>query len=162
MFVQEQFISINTTPDVVERHLTDPALLAQWRSPLLNVENQQGIPMALGSKYTARPLTPFFSTSADYTVTERDSGHILQSIDGMWIGKDLWRWWTDGPRTVVQNRVEYEVPNLALSVFVGGLIRPFAELDMGIQLIRLRSLIEGPSSARQLETRTPTRIVVEE
>ncbi|MEI6179732.1 MAG: SRPBCC family protein [Chloroflexales bacterium] len=161
MFVQEQFISINTTPEVVEKHLTDAALLPQWRSPLLMLENQQGTLMALGSKYTARLLTLFLATGADYTVAERDKSHILLRIDGLWVGKELWRWWADGSRTVLQNRVEYDVPNVALSVFVGGLVRPVAELDMGLQLIKLRTLIEGPPS-RQIETRAPQRISIEE
>lgn len=161
MFVQEQFVSINTTPDVVEKHLTDLALLAQWRSPLVVFENQQGTYLALGSKYTMRLVTLLVTAAAEYTVTERDSGRIQLSIDGMWIGNELWRWWADGPRTIVQNRVEYDVPNLAMSLVVGGLVRPFAELDMGIQLAKLRSLIEGPPS-RPVETRKPQSIVVEE
>lgn len=161
MFVQEQFVSINATPAVVEKHLTDPALLAQWRSPLTVFENQQGTYLALGSRYTVRLLTLFLAGTAEYTVIEREGDRIVLSIDGMWLGKELWRWWADGERTIVQNRVEYDVPNLALSVLVGGLVRPFAELDMGLQLAKLRSLIEG-QTVRSVETRKTQSIVVEE
>lgn len=161
MFVQEQFVSINATPSTVEKHLTDPTLLAQWRSPLVVLENQQGAYLALGSTYTARLVTLFMAGAADYTVAERGSDRIVLSIDGVWVGKELWRWWADGERTILQNRVEYDVPNMALSLIVGGLIRPLAELDMAVQLAKLRSLIEA-AAPRSADTRKTQSIVVEE
>jgi hypothetical protein len=164
MIVQEEWVSINTTPEVVERHLTTPALLAQWRSPLVVLEPIQGELMALGSGHKLR-LKSLALAGADYSVVERDSGRILLAINGLWRGTELWRWFADGPRTVLQNRVEYEVPNESLRVFVLGIGRFLADLDMRIQLDRLRQLIEGPPPAsldwRDRDARPAQRIVIE-
>lgn len=161
MIVQEEWVSIATTPDVVERHLTEPALMAQWRSPLVQLDPLEGDLMTLGSVHKMR-LKSLGLAGADYTVTERDDQHILMSISGMWEGTELWRWFADGPRVIVQNRVEYEVPNESLRVFVVGIGRFVADLDMRVQLFRLRELIEGPPSARVSGGRGPQRITVEE
>lgn len=161
MIVQEEWVSITTTPDVVERHLTDPALLAQWRSPLVQLDPLEGDLFAMGSVHKMR-LKTLGLAGADYTVTERDGGHILMTISGMWEGTELWRWFADGARVVVQNRVEYEVPNESLRVFVLGIGRFVADLDMRVQLFRLRELIEGPPARRAVDTRSPQRITVEE
>lgn len=152
MIVQEQFVSIKAPPATVERYLTDPELMAQWRSPLVVLDPVEGDLMALGSKHKLR-LKSLALAGATYTVTERDSGHILLTIDGLWRGKELWRWFADGDRTVVQNRVEYEVPDPSLRVFVVGLGQIFASLDMRIQLDRLRMMIEGSGQPAAAQSR---------
>ncbi|WP_129671977.1 SRPBCC family protein [Candidatus Chloroploca sp. Khr17] len=161
MIVQEEWVSITTTPDVVERHLTEPALMAQWRSPLVQLQPVEGDLMSLGSVHKMR-LVSLGLAGSDYTVVERDREHILMKINGLWEGQELWRWFADGSRVVVQNRVEYEVANDGLRVFVLGLGRFVADLDMRVQLFRLRELIEGPASGRSSDGRGPQRIVVEE
>lgn len=152
MIVQEQFVSIKAPPATVERYLTDPALMAQWRSPLVVLDPIEGDLMALGSKHKLR-LKSLALAGATYTVTERDSGHILLTIDGLWRGTELWRWFADGERTIVQNRVEYEVPDPSLRVFVVGLGQIFASLDMRIQLDRLRMVIEGSGQPAAAQSR---------
>lgn len=152
MIVQEQFVSIKAPPATVERYLTDPKLMAQWRSPLVVLDPIEGDLMALGSKHKLR-LKSLALAGATYTVTERDSGHILLTIDGLWRGKELWRWFADGDRTIVQNRVEYEVPDPSLRVFVVGLGQIFASLDMRIQLDRLRMIIEGSGQPAAAQSR---------
>lgn len=149
MFVNEVFVSITTTPATVERYLTEPALLEQWRSPLIMLSPLEGDLMAPGSKHRMRLKTLGLS-GAIYTVTERDSNHILLTMDGPWRGTDLWRWFADGPRTVLQNRVEFEVPNEALAVLVRGIGSPVAQLDMRLQMMRLQQIIEGRATQRQL------------
>jgi len=144
MIVQEAFVSIATTPAVVERYLTQPTLLDQWRSPLVVLEPLEGDLMAPGSLHRMR-LKSLALAGAVYTVAERDGGHILLTMDGPWKGSDLWRWFADGPRTVLQNRVEYEVPDPSLRVFAVGIGQIFATLDMRLQLERLRQLNEGPA-----------------
>lgn len=148
MRVQEEFVSINTTPDVVEKFLTTPALLDTWRSPLTVLEPLEGDLMTLGSMHRMR-LKSLFLTGATYKVTERDANHILMTIDGPWMGTDLWRWWVDGPRTVVQNRVEYEISDPSLRVFVYGVGYLFAQFDMRLQMERLRQQIEGPTAGNR-------------
>ncbi|WP_322488447.1 SRPBCC family protein [Chloroflexus sp.] len=152
MIVQEQFVSIKAPPATIERYLTDPELMAQWRSPLVVLDPIEGDLMALGSKHKLR-LKSLALAGATYTVTERDSGHILLTIDGLWRGKELWRWFADGDRTIVQNRVEYEVPDPSLRVFVVGLGQIFASLDMRIQLDRLRMIIEGGGQPATAQSR---------
>lgn len=141
MIVQEQFVSIRTTASVVERYLTDPALLTQWRSPLVVLDPIEGTLMTLGSKHKLR-LKTLALNGADYTVTRREPGLIELSIDGLWRGTELFRWFADGDRVVVQNRIEYEVPDPSLRVFALGLGQFVATFDMRLQLDRLRQLIE--------------------
>jgi hypothetical protein len=160
LIVQEEWVSIATTPDVVERHLIDRALMAKWRSPLVQLDPIEGDLMAMGSVHRMQ-LNSLALAGADYRVTERDSSHILMTISGIWEGTELWRWFSDGPRVVVQNRVEYEVPNAGLRFFAVGIGRFVADLDMRVQLFRLRELIEGPPSLDDT-TRAPQRIVIEE
>ena len=161
MIVQEEWVSITTTPDVVVRYLTEPALMNQWRSPLITFEPIEGELMTLGSSHMMR-LKSLALAGATYHVAERDDQHILLKISGLWEGQELWRWFVDGSRVVVQNRVEYEVANESLRVFVVGIGRFMAELDMRIQLFRLRELIEGPATARSTGSRSSQRVVVEE
>lgn len=165
MIVQEEWVSINAAPDVVERHLTTPALMEQWRSPLVVLEPIAGDLMTLGSSHKMR-LKSLAMAGSDYTVTERDGGKILLAINGLWQGTELWRWFADGPRTVVQNRVEYDVSDASLRVFVVGIGRFLADLDMRIQLERLRQSIEGPPAAlpfswRPRDSREPQKITIE-
>jgi hypothetical protein len=151
MRVQEEFVSITTTPTIVEQYLTVPALMDGWRSPLTVLEPLEGELMALGSMHKLR-LKTLALAGATYTVTERDSSHILMVAEGPWQGTDLWRWWADGARVVVQNRVEYEISDPSLRVFVYGFGFLFAQLDMRIQMERLRQQIEGPNpSSRPLQ-----------
>lgn len=166
MIVQEEWVSINTTPDVVERHLTTPALLAKWRSPLVVLEPVEGELFAPGSTHKLR-LKSLAMAGSDYTVKERDGGKIVLTIDGLWQGTELWRWFADGPRTVVQNRVEYDVADASLRVFVLGIGRFLADLDMRIQMERLRQLIEGqlpalPFAWRPQASREPQKISIEQ
>jgi hypothetical protein len=149
MRVQEEFVSINAAPQVVEQYLTTPILMEGWRSPLTVLEPLEGELMAPGSMHRMR-LKSLMLAGATYTVTERDSNHILLTVEGPWQGTDLWRWWADGSRTVVQNRVEYEISDPSLRVFVYGFGYLFAQLDMRLQMERLRQQIEGPSAGRTL------------
>ncbi|NJN15905.1 MAG: SRPBCC family protein [Oscillochloris sp.] len=153
MIVQEEFISIKTTPDVVERWLTDPKLFDQWRSPIVLIEPLEGDLMAQGSMFRLRLKTLALAGST-YLVNERDNEHLLFVMDGLWRGTELWRWFRDGERTIVQNRVEYVVPNDALRVFVVSFGRLFAQLDMKLQLTNLRIAIEG--GVRTMPIREPS------
>jgi hypothetical protein len=110
------------------------------------LEPLEGDLMAPGSMHRMR-LKPLALAGATYSVAERDGGHILLTIDGPWRGSDLWRWFADGPRTVLQNRVEYEVSDPSLRVFAVGFGQIFASLDMRLQLERLRQLIEGAAAS---------------
>ncbi len=146
MNVLEEFVSVRAPLASVERHLADLSLRRQWNSTLIALEPLEGEWMAPGSTHRRRLLTLalFGSLSeATYTVVGRDNGHILQSIDGAWKGMELWRWFEDGGRTIIQNRVEYEIPNPTLRVFVTGIGGFLADVDLRLQLTRLRQMLEG-------------------
>ncbi len=152
MLVQEQFVAIKAPPATVERYLTDPQLLAEWRSPLVVFDPIEGDLMTLGSKHKLR-LKSLALAGATYTVVERDSGHILLKMEGLWQGQELWRWFADGDRTIVQHRVEYEVTDPSLRVFVAGIGQLFVSLDMRIELDRLRMILEGRSQPATAQSR---------
>ncbi len=88
MFVQEEFIAINTTPAVVEKHLTDAALQEKWRSALVVIEPIEGDSMVQGSTFMLR-LKSLGLAGVKHTVTERDNKHILLTSGGLWRGTEV-------------------------------------------------------------------------
>lgn len=149
MKVLEEFIAINTQPATIERYLTDPKLVEQWFSPIISIEPVTGEWMAQGSIYRMRLVTLGLIAGATYTVAERDSSHIRLTADGFWHGTELWHWFADGARTIVQHRVEYQVANPVLRIFGEVIGAPFAQVDMRVQLVNLQQLIEGRRQVAQ-------------
>ncbi len=143
MNVLEQFISVNASPADVERHLTTQALAEQWVSSLVVLEPIEGEWMKPGSKYLLRLKTLGLFIIARYTVVERDSEHILLSFEGPLNGTNLWRWFKRDNQTIVQNRIEYEVPNAALRVFIDNIGALLTQIDMRVQISTLQQVVEG-------------------
>jgi hypothetical protein len=139
----EEFISVNASPSDVERHLTTESLAQQWISSLVVLEPLEGEWMRVGSKYMLRFKTLGLLVVAQYTVAERDSEHILLNFEGAVQGTNRWRWFKQGNATIVHNRIEYEVSNPGLRVFVENLGSLFAQLDMRVQMSTLREMAEG-------------------
>jgi hypothetical protein len=128
---------------------------------MLSLEPIEGEWLALNSAYRFRLKNLAFEGPI-YTVTERAEGRIALNIEGTWRGSELWRWFADGPRTVLQHRVEFEVPDPALRLLVDTIGVVVGQLDMRLSLERLRQLIEG-DLRRQFDDETPvTRIEIEE
>lgn len=154
MGLLEEFISVNVSPADVERHLTTQSLAEQWLSSLILLEPVEGEWMRVGSRYMLRSKTLGLLVMARYEVTERDSDHILLTFDGGAIrGTNLWRWFKQGSLTVVHNRIEYEVTNPGVRVFVENLTSLFTQLDMRVQMSTLREMTEGRGAQPQMAAR---------
>lgn len=143
MNVIEDFVSAKATPEAVERHFTDMSLVNEWVSPIVLIEPLKGQWMDVGSTYAVRLKPLLLLNTTLYRVEEREQGRILLSFTGSWRGTNMWRWFVDGSQTIIHNRIDYEVINPALRVFVIGLGTPFFRLDMNIQMNNLRQVIEG-------------------
>ncbi len=157
MRVQEAFVSVQASPAVVERYLTDQKLLAKWL--LTRLVPIEGDFMARGGKHQLR-LNLLGVVPVVYTVTERDSNHILMNIDGLWKGTELWRWFAEGSYTIVQNRIEYEIPNDTVRVFADGVDFLFFDIDMRVQMNRLRQAIDA-ERRRQLTGKEPKQLMID-
>ncbi len=143
MSVLEEYVSIQAAPAVVERHLTERALVEKWLSPLVDMELITGECMAERSTYRLRLKTLALLPIATYTLVARDANSIKWEFDGFWQGVDLWIWSGDSSRTVVQNRIEYKMPNPWLHVLLYGLVF-FIQVDMRVQMAQLKRAIENP------------------
>lgn len=143
MSVLEEYVSIQAAPAVVERHLTERTLVEQWLSPLVDMELITGEWMAEGSTYRLRLKTLALLPVATYTLAKRDSHSITLEFDGLWKGIEYWHWSGDSSRTVVQNSIEYQMPNPWLHVLLYGLVF-FIQVDMRVQMAQLKRAIENP------------------
>jgi hypothetical protein len=147
MNVLEEFVSIQASPADVERYLTDRELLHGWVSPLVSMELLSGEWMATGSTYRLWMKPLFLLYGATYTLVERDSAHLRFDFEGIWRGTDLWHWFADGSRTIVQNRLDYVLPNPLIHVLLNGMSMVVAQTDMRAQMVQLRRRIEGSRQA---------------
>lgn len=142
MSVLEAFISIQGSPSDVERSLTDRAIVHEWLSPLFQMELLEGEWMAVGSIYQLRFKTLFLLPVVTYTLVERGESHLRLDFRGVWRGSDRWHWFADGPRTIVQNRVEYELSDPVMRSLLNVFFVIFGQLDMQVQMMRLQKVIE--------------------
>jgi hypothetical protein len=155
--VAEEFVSVQASPDTVERYLTDQDLLYQWMSPLFDLELVSGEWMAVGSTYRLYFKTLALLYRVHYTLVHRDRTHLQMELDGMfWHGTERWSWFADGPQTIIQNRLDFELSHPWVEVFVGGVGVILTQLDMRSQLVQLQRLIEGHHPQQQ-QKREPAR-----
>ncbi len=145
--VLEAFISIGETPATVERHLTSEDLLPLWMSPLITFDLLDGTWMSQGSTYRAAIKTLALLPAATYTLVARDAQRLRFDFSGLWRGTETWHWFADGDRTIVHNRIAYDLANPLLGLMVAQFGFVLIQLDMRVQLEKLRNVIEGRARA---------------
>jgi len=137
--VFEQSIQINATATVVERCITDLALMHRWLNPVLRCE-----PIGKtwssdnGSKSKFVIQIPIIKPTLNSTVVERQPGLVVWEFDGFFTGRDRWECQPVEKGTRLVNRFEFEIPNPIISWGFKTFAESWTKKDMQEQLQRLK------------------------
>jgi hypothetical protein len=141
--VFEQSIQINATATVVERCITDLALMHRWLNPVLRCE-----PIGKtwssdnGSKSKFIIQIPIIKPTLNSTVVERQPGLVVWEFDGFFTGRDRWECQPVEKGTRLINRFEFEIPNPIISWGFKTFAESWTKKDMQEQLQRLKRVAQ--------------------
>jgi hypothetical protein len=141
--VFEQSIQINATATVVERCITDLALMHRWLNPVLRCE-----PIGKtwssdnGSKSKFIIQIPIIKPTLNSTVVERQPGLVVWEFDGFFTGRDRWECQPVEKGTRLVNRFEFEIPNPIISWGFKTFAESWTKKDMQEQLQRLKRVAQ--------------------
>ncbi len=140
--VFEHFIQINATATVVERCITEQALMHRWLNPILRCEPVGDWSTDLGSKSRFVIQIPIIKPQLNSTVVERQPGLIIWGFDGFFQGRDRWECQPVNKGTRLLNRFEFEIPNPLVSWGFKTFAEVWTKEDMQAQLHRLKRVAE--------------------
>lgn len=128
----------------VDAVMTERALMERWMSPAVRFEPLDGWGFAAGSRWRLTLTGLGRLLEASYVVHERSPGLILWAFEGFWEGFDAWHWRPQGEgRTLIQNRIEYELRLPALDLIWPATVGPLMGWDAKVQMERLKGVCEG-------------------
>jgi hypothetical protein len=141
--VFEQSIQINTTSAVVERCITDLALMRRWLNPALRCEPVgETWSTEIGSQSRFVIQIPLLQPTLNSVVVERQPGLIVWEFQGFFQGRDRWECQPVEKGTRLLNRFEFTVPNPLISWGFNNFAASWTKQDMQAQLRRLKRVAE--------------------
>jgi Polyketide cyclase / dehydrase and lipid transport len=140
--VFEQSIQINATATLVERCITDRALMHRWLNPALRCEPVGNWSTDIGSKSRFIIQVPLIQPTLLSTVVERQPGLVVWQFQGFFIGRDRWECQPVDKGTSLLNRFEFEIPNPIVSWGFKAFAENLTKQDMQAQLRRLKRVAE--------------------
>ncbi|WP_138498584.1 SRPBCC family protein [Nostoc sp. PA-18-2419] len=141
--VLEQSIQINATATVVERCITDLALMHRWLNPLLRCEPVgETWSTDLGSESRFIIQIPLLKPTLNSVVVERQPGLVVWEFEGFFEGRDRWECQSAQNGTLLLNRFEFYIPNPLVSWGFKTFAASWTKQDMQAQLSRLKRLAE--------------------
>ena len=138
----EQSIQINATATVVERCITDRALMHRWLNPVLRCEPVGDWSTDVGSQSRFVVQIPVIKPTLNSKVVERQPGLVVWEFDGFFRGRDRWECQPVGKGTCLLNRFEFEIPNPIVSWGFKTFAQTWTKEDMQAQLRRLKRVAE--------------------
>ncbi|MFH7024890.1 MAG: SRPBCC family protein [Heteroscytonema crispum UTEX LB 1556] len=139
----EQSIQINASATVVERCITDLALMHRWLNPVLRCEPVgKTWSTDLNSKSKFVIQIPVIKPTLNSTVVERQPGLVVWSFDGFFKGRDRWECQPIEKGTCLVNNFEFEIPNPLVSWGFKTFAETWTKKDMQAQLRRLKRVAE--------------------
>jgi len=138
----EQFIQIDATATVVERCITDQALMHRWLNPVLRCEPVGDWSTDVGSQSCFVIQIPIIKPKLNSTVVERQPGLIIWEFDGFFKGRDHWECQPVNRGTRLLNRFEFEIPNPLINWGFKNFAEAWTKEDMQAQLHRLKRVAE--------------------
>jgi Polyketide cyclase / dehydrase and lipid transport len=136
--VFEQSIQINSPATVVERCITDRALMHRWLNPALRCEPVGEWNTDLGGRSRFSIMVPLLEPSLESTVVERQPGLIVWQFEGFFQGRDRWECQPIEKGTRLINRFEFEIPNPIIRWGFNTFAANWTKSDMEAQLRRLK------------------------
>ncbi|MEI2583091.1 SRPBCC family protein [Scytonema sp. PRP1] len=140
--VFEQSIQINATATVVERCITEQALMHRWLNPVLRCEPIGTWSTDIGSKSRFVIQIPVIKPTLDSTVVKRQPGLVVWEFQGFFKGRDTWECQPIDKGTRLVNRFEFEIPNPLVSWGFQTFAQNWTKEDMQAQLQRLKRVAE--------------------
>lgn len=143
----EQAIQIRANATLVERCITDRALMHQWLNPALRCE-----PVGdtwntdLGGKSRFVIQIPWVEPTLMSTVVERSPGLIVWEFQGFFSGRDRWECQPNETGTHLLNRFEFSIPNPLVAFGFKTFAASWTKQDMEAQLTRLKQVAERLST----------------
>lgn len=140
--VFEQSIEINASATVVDRCITDRALMHRWLNPALRCEPVGEWSTDVGSRSRFVIQIPVLAPTLNSVVVERAPGLIVWQFEGFFQGRDRWECQPMAQGTRLINRFEFEVPNPLIRWGFNTFALSWTKEDMQAQLRRLKRLAE--------------------
>lgn len=141
--VFEQSIQINTSATIVERCITEQALMHQWLNPALRCEPVGDWSTDVGSRSRFVIQIPVLAPTLNSVVVERQPGVIVWGFEGFFQGSDRWECQPAAQGTRLLNRFEFEIPHPLIRWGFNTFAAPWTKKDMQAQLYRLKRVAEG-------------------
>jgi len=140
--VLAQSIQINATATVVERCITDLALMHRWLNPVLRCEPVDTWSTDIGSQSHFVIQIPLIKPTLKSVVVERKPGLVVWEFQGFFQGRDRWECQPAEKGTRLLNRFEYDIPNPLVSWGFNTFAASWTKEDMQAQLRRLKRVAE--------------------
>ncbi|MBW4687056.1 MAG: SRPBCC family protein [Komarekiella atlantica HA4396-MV6] len=140
--VLAQSIEINATATVVERCITDLALMHRWLNPVLRCEPVGVWSTDVGSPSRFVIQIPLVKPTLNSVVVERKPGLVVWEFQGFFHGRDRWECQPVAKGTRLLNRFEFEIPNPLVSWGFNTFAASWTKADMQAQLRRLKRVAE--------------------
>lgn len=140
MPVFEQTIQIPTSPEIVDRCVTDPELMSRWLNPMLRCESIGPWSVGVGSRFRFIIQIPILHPTLDCVVSERQDNLVVWSFTGFFEGSDRWESAPDSQGTLLLNRFSFRIPNPLLATGFNLTASALTQRDMQDQLRRLRDV----------------------
>lgn len=142
--VFEQSIQIRASAIVVERCLTDLALMHRWLNPALRCEPVGGAwSTTLGSQSRFVIQVPVLQPRLNSVIVEREPGLVVWQFKGFFEGRDRWECNPELGGTRLVNRFEFTIPNPIVRFGFDRFAAKWTQNDMSAQLRRLKRVAEA-------------------
>lgn len=139
----EQTIQIRSSSTLVERCITDRALMHQWLNPALRCEpvgDTWNTDLGGESRFVIQ--IPVLEPALLSKVVERAPGLIVWEFQGFFSGRDRWECQPNDSGTRLLNRFEFTVPNPIVAFGFNTFAAQWTKQDMTAQLKRLKQVAE--------------------
>ncbi|MEH2412707.1 SRPBCC family protein [Nostoc sp.] len=141
--VLSQSIQINATATVVERCISDLALMHRWLNPVLRCEPVgEAWSTDVGSQSRFIIQIPLLKPTLNSVVVQREPGLVVWEFKGFFQGRDRWECQPTEKGTRLLNRFEYDIPNPLVSWGFNTFAASWTKQDMQAQLRRLKRVAE--------------------
>ena len=140
--VFEQRIQIKASATVVERCITDRALMHLWLNPALRCEPVGDWSTNVGSRSRFVIQIPVVKPTLKSVVVERQPGIVVWDCEGFFKGRDRWECQPVAQGTCLINRFEFEIPNPMVRWGFNTFAERWTKEDMQAQLRRLKRVAE--------------------
>lgn len=140
--VFEQSVQINASATVVERCITDNALMHRWLNPVLRCEPVGEWRTDVGSESRFVIQLPLLQPTLRSVVIEREPGLVVWGFEGFFKGRDRWECLPADIGTRLLNRFEFEIPNPVVNWGFNLFAVAWTQKDMKAQLRRLKRVAE--------------------